>query len=237
MSEGGRLCGTADEGGWWPAFDSNEDALAMLTAAIERAGYHPAEDVAIAVDVAASEFVGDSGYVLGLERRQLGGAEWREQLANWIGRFPVVSIEDPLGQDDDEGWRAFGARFGGELQIVGDDYLVTSAARVRSAAAEHTCNAVLVKVNQRGTISEAFGALQAARESGLAAIVSARSGESEDTTLAHLAVGWNAGQVKVGSFARGERTAKWNELLRIEEALGAAAAFAGRGVLGRRCGP
>jgi enolase len=175
--------------------------------------------------------------VLGLERRRLAGAEWLGQLANWIGRFPIVSIEDPLGQDDDDGWRAFGARFGGELQIVGDDYLVTSAARVRKAAAERTCNAVLVKVNQRGTISEAFGALQAARESGFAAIVSARSGESEDTTIAHLAVGWNAGQIKVGSFARGERTAKWNELLRIEEALGAAASFAGRGVLGRRRGP
>ena len=143
-------------------------------------------------------------------------------LISWLDRYPIVSIEDPLGEHDREGLRRFTAAVGDRVQIVGDDFLVTNAARVREAAALGACNAVLVKPNQAGTVTEAKAALDAAREAGWGAIVSARSGETEDVTIVHLAVGWGAGQLKVGSFARSERMAKWNEALRIEEALGAA---------------
>lgn len=234
MSERGHLSGTADEGGWWPQFASNEDALTTLTLAIERSGLKPLEQVAIAIDVAASEFSRGNRYVLGLERRELSLDEWLTQLTDWIGRYPIVSVEDPCAEDDDAGWRAFGAKVANRIQVVGDDYLVTSAARVAAAAQSGSCNAVLLKVNQRGTVTEAEEALTAARRAGFATIVSARSGETEDTAIAHLAVGWNAGQIKVGSMARGERTAKWNELLRIEAAMGSGAALASRAVLGQQ---
>lgn len=225
--------GTADEGGWWPAFSSNEDALGTLVEAIERAGFHPGEDIGIAVDVAASEFHRNEGYELALEERRFAREEWLEHLSGWIHRYPIVSIEDPFGQDDDQGWDLFGPRFCNTLQVIGDDYLVTSAERVSEAARRGACNAVLLKVNQRGTVGETLAALQAARRAGFGTVVSARSGESEDTAIAHLAVGWNAGQIKVGSITRGERTAKWNELLRIEESLGAQAVFAGRSAVQR----
>lgn len=234
MTERGRTAGTAEEGGWWPAFDSNEEALGTLTAAIERAGLRPRDEVGIALDIAASEFAVDQGYRLGLEGRQLDRSAWIAQLDQWLARFPIVSLEDPLGQEDEAGWVAFGPQRRQRLQIIGDDYLVTSADRIHAASQAGTCNAVLIKVNQRGTVSEALAAIRAARLAGFATIVSARSGESEDTAIAHLAVGWNAGQIKVGSITRGERTAKWNELLRIEESLGRGAVWAGRAVLGSR---
>jgi enolase len=151
-------------------------------------------------------------------------------LGRWIERYPILSVEDPLAEDDSDGFRAFTAAFGPRLQVIGDDLLVTNGARVRDAAARQQCNAVLVKPNQAGTMTETKAALDAARDVGFATIVSARSGETEDTTIVHLAVGWNAGQLKVGSFSRSERMAKWNEALRIEEALGTAA-FAGRTAL------
>ncbi|HYR00916.1 MAG TPA: enolase C-terminal domain-like protein, partial [Casimicrobiaceae bacterium] len=154
-----------------------------------------------------------------------------ELLLRWLDRYPVASIEDPLAEDDRDGWIAFARAAGDRVQIVGDDYLVTSAANVAAAAADRACNAVLVKPNQAGTLTEARAALDAGRRAGFATIVSARSGESEDTSIAHLAVGWNAGQLKVGSIARGERTAKWNEVLRIEDALGAQARYTGRAAL------
>jgi len=229
----GPASGTADEGGWWPVFGSNEDALGCLVEAIEKAGYRPGEDVAIAVDVAASEFHRNDGYELALESRRFDRNEWLAHLQGWLHRYPIISIEDPFGQDDDVSWREFAGVFGATTQVIGDDYLVTSAQRVRDAAAAGSCNAVLIKVNQRGTVGEALQALQAAKDSGFATVVSARSGESEDTAIAHLAVGWNAGQIKVGSITRGERTAKWNELLRIEESLGSNARFAGRAVFSR----
>jgi len=147
-------------------------------------------------------------------------------LATWIASYPIVAIEDPLAEDDPEGFRAFTAAYGDELQIIGDDSLVTDAERVARAAASHACNAVLVKPNQAGTVTETKAALDRARAEGFGTIVSARSGETEDVTIAHLAVGWNAGQLKVGSFTRSERMAKWNEVLRIEEALGPAAMLA-----------
>jgi enolase len=233
MAESGNLAGVADEGGWWPAFSTNEQALDTLVRAIERAGFRPGEEVGIALDIAASEFGHGGRYKLALEQRELDSGGMIDLLSGWIARYPIVSIEDPLAEDDPEGFAAFTRRHGKSLQIVGDDFLVSDAARVRDAAAKGACNTVLLKPNQRGTLTETLDAWNAARETGFAGIASARSGETEDTTIVHLAVGWGVGQLKVGSFARGERMAKWNEMLRIEEALGARASFAGGAVLGR----
>jgi enolase len=231
MVEAGKLAGVADEGGWWPAFDTNEEALTMLVRAIERAGYAPGADVAISLDVAASEFGRDGRYVLTRDARELDRDGMIELLLGWLDRYPIASIEDPLAEDDRAGWIAFTRAAGARVQIIGDDYLTTSAARVSDAAADHACNAVLIKPNQAGTLTEARAALDAARRAGFATIVSARSGETEDVSIAHLAVGWNAGQLKVGAFARGERMAKWNEVLRIEETLGTQARYVGRAAL------
>ena len=233
MKEAGILQGVADEGGWWPAFAANEQALEMLVRAIERAGFAPGRQVAIALDIAASEFGRAGRYRLGLEGRELDSDGMIRLLVDWIDRYPIVSIEDPLGEDDAAGFAAFTREVGTRVQVIGDDFLVTEAARVRQAAAEGAANAVLLKPNQRGTLTETWQAWQAAREAGFSGIVSARSGETEDVTIVHLAVGWGVGQLKVGSFARSERMAKWNEALRIEEALGTRARFAGGGVLGR----
>ena len=233
MAERGQLAGVADEGGWWPDFASNEEALETLVRAIERAGRVAGDEVAIALDVAASELGSGGRYSLGLEARELGRDEWIELLLGWTRRYPIVSIEDPLGEDDGEGFARFTAAAGGRLQIVGDDFLVSDAALVREAAARGAANTVLLKPNQRGTLTETLAAWRAAQEVGYAGIVSARSGESEDTTIVHLAVGWGVGQLKVGSFARSERMAKWNEALRIEERLGARARFAGAAAFGR----
>jgi len=227
MQEQGRRAGVADEGGWWPDFDSNEQALEMLARAITRAGYR-FDQVAISLDIAASEFRHGGFYQLGLEGRRYTTDEWIEVLSGWIDRYPILSIEDPVAEDDTPGMQAFTQRWGDHIQIVGDDYLVTRAELVNAAAEQGACNAVLLKPNQVGTISETFSAMQAANRFGWGKVVSARSGETEDVMIVHLAIGWNAGQLKVGSFARSERMAKWNEALRIEEALGAHAVYAGR---------
>jgi enolase len=233
MAEAGTLAGVADEGGFWPAFASNEEALATLVRAIECAGFRPGEEVAIALDVAASEFGRGGRYRLALEGRELGTEELMALLERWIARYPIVSIEDPLAEDDAAGFVAFTRAVGATVQVVGDDFFVTDAARVRKAAAAGAANAVLLKPNQRGTLSETLAAWRAAQEAGFGGIISARSGETEDVTIVHLAVGWGVGQLKVGSFARSERMAKWNEALRIEEALGDRARFAGRTVFRR----
>jgi enolase len=231
MEETGRLGGVADEGGWWPAFASNEEALTLLVRAIERAGLEPGRDVAISLDIAASQFGRDGTYRLSRDGRDLDRDALSAMLVDWIARYPIASIEDPFAEDDRVAWIRFGEAVGSRVQIVGDDYLATSAAAVDRAALDHACNAVLVKPNQAGTLTEARAALDAGKRHGFGTIVSARSGESEDVTIAHLAVGWNAGQLKVGSFARSERMAKWNEVLRIEESIGASATFAGMGAL------
>ena len=231
MKDAGKLQGVADEGGYWPVFDSNEEALTMLMRAIERAGLRPYEDIGISLDIAASEFGHGGRYKLGLEERDLDSDGLCELLLSWVDRYPIVSIEDPVAEDDTEGMKKFTAAVGRRIQIIGDDYLVTSAARVEQARSAGVCNAVLIKPNQAGTVTETKAALDAGKRAGWGTIVSARSGESEDVTIAHLATGWDAGQLKVGSFARSERMAKWNEVLRIEEALGSAATFAGRTVL------
>lgn len=226
MAEKGPLCGVADEGGWWPNFVSNEEALETLTRAIERAGYRNGE-VAIALDVAASEFFRVGRYRLGLDDRAFTSEEWVNLLLRWIDRYPILSIEDPVAEDDTAAMVALTSAVGNRIQIIGDDFLVTNAVRVQRARDDGACNAVLVKPNQAGTISESNDALEAGQAAGWGTIISARSGETEDVTIAHLAVGWNAGQIKVGSFTRSERMAKWNELLRIEDALGGNAHFAG----------
>ena len=233
MHERGSRLGVADEGGWWPDFSTNEEALECLVTAIERAGFVPGEQVAIALDIAASEFGRDGRYRLGLESRDLDSDGLIELLLRWIGKYPIASIEDPLAEDDAAAFARFTQACGNRVQIVGDDLLVSDAALVHEAAAVGAANTVLLKPNQRGTLTETLRAWQAAQSLGYAAIVSARSGETEDTTIVHLAIGWGVGQLKVGSFARGERMAKWNEALRIEERLGARARYAGSSALGR----
>ena len=230
MAQRGSLFGVADEGGWWPDFSSNEQALEMLVLSIERAGFIPGEQVAIALDIAASEFGKLGQYRLGLESRALDSDGLIEMLLGWIAKYPIVSIEDPLAEDDPEGFARFTKAIGHRLQIVGDDFLVSSAKLIREAANIGAANTVLLKPNQRGTLSETLEAWKVAQELGYSAIVSARSGETEDTTIVDLAIGWNVGQLKVGSFARSERMVKWNHALRIEEALGSQASFAGGSV-------
>jgi enolase len=236
MSEAGTLAGVADEGGWWPAFTTNEQALETLVRAIERAGLTPGSQAAIALDVAASEFGRPGKYRLALEGRELDSEGMIALLVGWLQRYPIISIEDPLAEDDTLGFVELTKEVGDHIQIVGDDFLVTQASRVHEAALRGAANAVLLKPNQCGTLTETLDAWQAARDVGFAGIISARSGETEDTTIVHLAVGWGVGQLKVGSFARGERTAKWNEALRIEEALSGHCQFAGSRVLGRSTG-
>lgn len=216
----GHSVGVADEGGWWPVFDSNEQALETLVQAIEDAGETPGKRVVISLDIAASEFGANGRYRLALENRELDRDQMIALLGRWIDSYPIASVEDPLAEDDPEGMTAFTRAFGDRVQIIGDDYLVTNAALVSAAADAGACNAVLIKVNQAGTVSEALACLATARARGYRGVVSARSGETEDVSISHLAVGLNAGQLKVGSFTRSERMAKWNECLRIGEALG-----------------
>jgi enolase len=230
MAQRGSLFGVADEGGWWPDFSSNEQALEMLVLAIERAGFIPGDQVAIALDIAASEFGRQGQYRLGLESRALDSDGMIEMLLRWVEKYPIVSIEDPLAEDDLVGFARFTQAIGHRLQIVGDDFLVSNSSLIREVANLGAANTVLLKPNQRGTLSETLEAWKVAQELGYSAIVSARSGETEDTTIVDLAIGWNVGQLKVGSFARSERMVKWNHALRIEEQLGAQARFAGSSV-------
>lgn len=216
MARRGSRHGVADEGGHWPDVEGIEDALGVLVAGIELTGMQPGLDMGISLDVAASQFCGPAGYELG--PNTYSSEEWISKLLGLCRDYPVLTLEDPADQDDAEGMRR--AVAGRCTVVVGDDYLVTDAERVRQAAAAREVDSVLVKVNQVGTVSGGAAAVGAGREHGLSIIVSARSGETEDASVAHLAVGWEADIIKVGSITRGERTAKWNELIRIDEVLG-----------------
>jgi enolase len=219
LEKRGALHGVADEGGYWPAFRTNEEPLAELVGAIADAGLEPGVDAAIALDVAATQLWRGGRYQLALEGRSLTAEQMHAMLLRWIERYPIVSIEDPFAEHDAPAMRAFTRAAG--IQVVGDDFFVTDEKRVRDA--QGACNTVLLKPNQVGTLTETAACWDAARKAGYRAIVSARSGETEDVSIVHLAVGWGVGQLKVGSFARSERMAKWNEGLSIEEALGAKA--------------
>ncbi|MET4634763.1 phosphopyruvate hydratase [Kaistia defluvii] len=234
MKKAGKLQGVADEGGFWPAFHSNEEALDELVGAITDAGFTPGPDIGISLDIAASEFGRNGRYKLALDDRELDTGGMIDLLGRWLDAYPILSIEDPVAEDDEEGFLAFTERYGDRCQVIGDDFLVTNAARVEASAAKGSATAVLVKPNQAGTVTETKAALDAGKKAGFGTIVSARSGETEDVTIVHLAVGWDAGQFKVGSFSRSERMAKWNEMLRVEEALGAEAVYAGKAALGLR---
>jgi len=228
LRQRGLPTGVGDEGGFAPALPSNESAVELVLEAIEQAGYRPGDDVAIALDPATSELYGDGTYTLASEGRSLDAAELIDLWTDWTGRYPIISLEDGLAEDDWAGWAALTGRLGDRLQLVGDDLLVTSLARLERAIAEHAANAILVKVNQVGTLSEAMSAVRTARAAGWGAVISHRSGETEDTTIADLSVALETGQIKTGSMSRSERTAKYNRLLRIEEELGERAIYAGR---------
>jgi enolase len=224
----------ADEGGLGLPLPSNEDALDLVVESIERAGLSPGDQVAIALDVAATQLASAGVYRFETEDRALEAADLVGELERWCGRYPIVSIEDPLGEDDWEGWAVASQRLGIGVQLVGDDLFVTQTARLERGIGEGVANAVLVKPNQCGTLTAAHETVELARGAGYATVLSARSGDTEDSWLADLAVGWRAGQIKVGSTTRSERTAKWNRLLRIEAELGDRARYTGQAALARR---
>jgi enolase len=216
-ARGYSVTGVADEGGWGPLLPSNETALQIVTNAIERAGYQPGEHFSIALDVAASHFEANGLYTLRTEGRTLTSLEMTTLLESWTAKYPIASIEDGLEQDDWNGWRELTARLGNQLQLIGDDLFTTNPRRLRQGIEIGAANAVLVKMNQIGTVTETLEVLQIARNAGYRAVISARSGETEDSFLADLAVASGAGQIKVGSITRSERLAKYNRLLEIEK--------------------
>jgi len=220
-----------DEGGFAPDLGSNREAIELILTAIEKSGYRPGEQIAIALDPAATEFHKDGRYQLEGEGRSLGSQEMIDFWKDWISRYPVLSIEDGLAEDDWDGWASLTRELGGSTQLVGDDLFVTNPAILREGIAKRVGNAILIKLNQIGTLSETLEAIRVAREAGYSAIVSHRSGETEDTTIADLAVGSGCGQIKTGSLCRTDRVCKYNRLLRIQEELGARARYAGRSTL------
>jgi enolase len=223
----GYSTGVGDEGGFAPSFKTNEEAIEVILEAVEKAGYKPGEQIRIALDPAASEFYEDGKYVLKKEGRTLTGAEMVEFYADWVEKYPIVSIEDGLDEDDWDSWVLMMERVGDQIQIVGDDLLVTNVERVQKAVDLRACNALLCKVNQIGTLTEAIAAVQLSQRANWAVVVSHRSGETEDATIADLAVALNTGQIKTGAPCRSDRVAKYNQLLRIEQELGEQAAYAG----------
>jgi enolase len=233
LHDRGLATAVGDEGGFAPDLESNEAALAALVQGIEAAGYKPGEDVAIALDPATSEIHRDGGYELEHEGRTLSSDELAELGADLAGRYPIVSIEDGMDEEDWDGWRTLTRRLGDRVQLVGDDLFVTNAERLRRGIAEGVGNSILVKVNQIGTLSETLDAIRTARDAGYTAVMSHRSGETEDVTIADLAVATGCGQIKTGAPSRSDRVAKYNQLLRIEEALGDDATFPGRAAFRR----
>ncbi|MBI2171622.1 MAG: phosphopyruvate hydratase [Chloroflexi bacterium] len=230
LHQRGQATNVGDEGGFAPSLPSNEDALQVVLEAIERAGYRPGEDCFIALDPAASEFYEDGHYLLKRDGVRLTSAQMVDLLEHWCAAYPIISIEDGLAEDDWEGWALLTQHLGHKVQIVGDDLYTTNPERIRRGIREKSSNAVLVKLNQIGTLTETLEAVRATQQARWGVVISHRSGETEDTTIADLAVATSAGQIKTGAPARSERVAKYNRLLRIEEELGSAAKYAGRQV-------
>jgi enolase len=231
LHEKGYATAVGDEGGFAPNLGSNREAIELVLKAIEQAGYRPGEQIAIALDPAASEFYEGGRYQLDGEGKSLATEEMIEFWADWAARYPIVSIEDGLAEQDWDGWARLTQRLGAKLQLVGDDLFVTNPAILKEGIAKRVANSILVKVNQIGTLTETLEAIEMARSAGYSAVISHRSGETEDTTIADLAVATGAGQIKTGSLCRTDRVAKYNRLLWIEAELGASARYAGRGAL------
>jgi enolase len=231
LSDAGHNTNVGDEGGFAPGLKSADEALAFIARACERAGYRPGEDVTFALDCASTELYHDGEYVLEGEGRRFDAAGMTAYLADLVARYPILSIEDGCSEDDWEGWAHLTATLGDRVQLVGDDLFVTNPERLRRGIAEASANAILVKVNQIGTLSETLETVEMAHRAGMAAVMSHRSGETEDATIADLAVATNCGQIKTGSLARSDRTAKYNQLMRIEAELGPAGRYAGRTIL------
>ncbi|MEA2478066.1 MAG: enolase [Actinomycetota bacterium] len=233
LDERGLSTGVGDEGGFAPDLASNAEAVELLTAAIEAGGYTPKDDIAIAIDPATSEIYKDGKYVLASEDRELSSDEMVSFWQDWLGRYPIVSIEDGMAEDDWDGWRSLTQAVGDKVQLVGDDIFVTNPEVLRRGIRERAANAILVKVNQIGTLTETFECVAAAHRAAYSVVISHRSGETEDSTIADLAVATDSGQIKTGAPARGERTAKYNQLLRIEDALGDSARYPARSAFPR----
>jgi enolase len=229
----GYSTGVGDEGGFAPTLRTNADAIELILQAVQKAGYKPGEDVAIALDAAASGFFEDGVYHLRTEGRKVSAAEMVEMYADWVVKYPVVSIEDGLAEDDWEGWTLLNKTVGATTQLVGDDLFVTNVTHIGRGIAEEAANAVLIKLNQIGTLTETIAAIEMARRAGWKAMISHRSGETGDTFIADLSVAMGTGQLKTGAPCRSERVEKYNQLLRIEEELGDAAVYAGRRILAR----
>ncbi|MBE7419089.1 MAG: phosphopyruvate hydratase [Ideonella sp.] len=227
----GMSTAVGDEGGFAPSVASHEAALQLLIEAIDKAGYSPGTQVAIGLDCAASEFYKDGKYQLSGEGLSLSAAEWTDVLATWADKYPIVSIEDGMAEGDWDGWKHLTDRLGKKLQLVGDDLFVTNTKILRDGIAKGVANSILIKINQIGTLTETFAAIEMAKRAGYTAVISHRSGETEDATIADIAVGSNAGQIKTGSLSRSDRVAKYNQLLRIEEDLGDVAHYPGRSAL------
>jgi enolase len=236
LHERGFATTVGDEGGYAPSLATNEDAIGVVLEAIQRAGYVPGEQIAIALDPAATEVYSEGRYVLTREKRTLSSDELVAFWADWVDRYPIISLEDGLAEDDWTGWTAVTAWLGDRIQVMGDDLLVTNTERLSRAIQEKAANSILIKLNQIGTLTETRQAVEMAQAAGWRAIVSHRSGETEDTTIADLVVALGTGQIKTGSVSRGERIAKYNRLLRIEEELGSAASYAGRGAFAALAG-
>lgn len=228
LHDGGHSTSVGDEGGFAPSLGSNQAALDVIMQAIDKAGYTPGEEIMIALDPAASEIYQDGKYILEIEGKELTGAEMVDFWADWCDRYPIISIEDGLDENDWENWSKLVAKIGDKVQVVGDDLLVTNTQKVKRAITEKAANSLLFKVNQIGSLTEAFAAAQMAQRHNMTVVTSHRSGETEDTTISDLAVALNAGQIKTGAPARTDRVAKYNQLIRIEEELGDAAVYAGR---------
>jgi enolase len=225
----GKYFGVADEGGYWPEFQTNEEPLQLLVAAIEQAGYQPGRDAAISLDLAASDLFDQKRgiYRFALERRNFSTTDFSALLTEWCARYPIISIEDPMADTDWDGWQMIFKALGQRVQVIGDDLFTTNLQRIRAGIEKGIANAVLIKLNQIGTVTETIAAIRLTQEAGWLPVISARSGETEDAFIAHLAVATNAGQLKVGSFSRSERMAKWNEVIRIERELAGRARFSG----------